>query len=103
MNKTKSYSNFNIGKYLPWIGNKKMFAAISFTHKMALQNEPICKAIAIAAKYYEIDQTELAKWYSQLVENIRAPQNCTVKTKQKTPKVESWQSKMTQLEAILLN
>lgn len=94
---------FDFGKYLPWISDKKMFSAISFAHSLACEKKtPICTALSIAARYYEVDQTELASWYSKLVENIRAQQNCSLKTKQEAPKVESWQSKMTQLEAILL-
>ena len=98
MNKTKSYTNFNIGKYLPYIGNKKMFAAISFTHKMVEQKKPICTALCISAKYYKVNQDTLATWYALLAYNIKLEKD---NAKPKVP--ETWETKLTQLEAILLN
>jgi len=98
MKTTKSYTNFNIGKYLPYIGNKKMFAAISFTHSMVEQKKPISTAICIAARYYEVDQDLLAVWYSMLVENIKLE-----KANAKSDAPQSWESKMDQLESIMIN
>lgn len=98
MNKTKSYTYFNIGKYLPYIGNKKMFLAISFTHSLVKKNLSICEAMCIAARYYEVNQDTLATWYAQLAYNIKLEKD---NAKPNVP--ETWGLKLTQLEAILLN
>lgn len=97
MKTTNTYKKSDIGKYLPWIGDKKMFAAVCFADKIAHQGKPICLALTISAHYYKIEQDKLAVLYSELVQNRKAP-----KPKQKKKIAESWQSKMTELEQIIL-
>lgn len=109
MSKTKSF--FYIGKYLPYVGDKKMFGAISFTYSLIHnKNVSICSALRISAKYYERDQSELGRWYAMLVNNIELEKdnvklekvNKLEKNKTKSSNSESWEFKMTQLEAIML-
>lgn len=101
MKKNKPYVYFDFRKYLPWIDDKKMFSSISFTHKLVEEKKPICTALSISAKYYDVDQELLAVWYAMLVENIRLAKIEKDNIISKIPK--TWQDQMSQLEAIMLS
>ena len=94
---------------VPWIPNRAMFLAVSFSRSLLGGGNDFAKSIRAASSYYGVDGGTLAVLIRQVQQNIREASKIEVKQEVIVPIVpvtpvdnrEPWEIKMDALEAVM--